>query len=272
VIGLIELMSVPVQSRPETDALPRPHGLRRVVPLIVVLAALAAVFASGLYRDLSLDALVRHHAAIERLVAAHGAAAFAAYAGLYVVVVALSVPGALVLTVAGGVVFGTVLGALGAIIGATTGATIIFLIARGAVGEILLRRAGPTVEKLAAGFRENAFCYLLFLRLVPLFPFWLVNLVPALAGVKLPPYVAATALGIIPGSFVFAFFGSGLDSVIDAQRAAYEACLAAGNAGCQLGFDVHALATPRIITAFIVLGLFALLPVVVKQLKASHRP
>jgi uncharacterized membrane protein YdjX (TVP38/TMEM64 family) len=265
------LTSLPAQSRPETEPLLRPHGARRVVPLIVVLAALAVVFASGLYRELSLDALVRHHAAIERLVAAYSVAAFAAYVGLYVAVVALSVPGALVLTVAGGLVFGTVLGALGAVVGATIGATIIFLIARGAVGEILLRRAGPTVEKLAAGFREDAFCYLLFLRLVPLFPFWLVNLVPAFAGVRVAPYVAATALGIIPGSLVFAFFGSGLDSVIDAQRAAYEACLAAGNAACQLGFDVHALATPRVIAAFIVLGLFAIAPVVVKQLKASHR-
>jgi uncharacterized membrane protein YdjX (TVP38/TMEM64 family) len=264
-------MSLPAHSRPETHPLPRTHGLRRVLPLIVVVAALAVVFASGLYRDLSLDAVVRHHAAIEGVVAAHRAAAFVAYVGLYIAVVALSVPGALVLTVAGGLVFGTILGALGAVVGATIGATIIFLIARGAVGEILLRRAGPTVEKLAAGFRENSFCYLLFLRLVPLFPFWLVNLVPALAGVRAPPFVAATALGIIPGSLVFAFFGSGLDSVIDAQDVAYKACLAAGNIDCRLGFDVHALASPRVVAAFIVLGLFALVPVVVKHFKASHR-
>jgi uncharacterized membrane protein YdjX (TVP38/TMEM64 family) len=264
-------MSLPAQSRPETDALPRPHGLRRVLPLLVVVAALTVVFVSGLYRDLSLDAVVRHHAAIESLVAAHRAVAFVAYVGLYIAVVALSVPGALVLTVAGGLVFGTIPGALGAVVGATIGATIIFLIARGAVGEILLRRAGPTVEKLAAGFRENSFCYLLFLRLVPLFPFWLVNLVPALAGVRVSPYVAATAIGIIPGSLVFAFFGSGLDSVIDAQDAAYKACLAAGNPDCRLGFDVHALASPRVVAAFVVLGLFALVPVVVKHFKASHR-
>lgn len=263
-------MSLPAQSRPETDTLPRPHGLRRVLPLLVVIAALAVVFASGLYRDLSLDAVVRHHAAIEGVVAAHRAAAFVAYVGLYIAVVALSVPGALVLTVAGGLVFGTIPGALGAVVGATIGATIIFLIARGAVGEILLRRAGPTVEKLAAGFRENSFCYLLFLRLVPLFPLWLVNLVPALAGVRLAPYVAATAVGIVPGSFVFAFFGSGLESMLDAQRHAYEACLAAGQEGCRIAFDVHALATPRLVTAFVVLGLFALLPVVVRHIKARQ--
>src|SRR5262245_31297582 len=263
-------MSLPAETHHDSRALVRPYGLRRVVPLIIVVVALAVVFASGLYRELSLEALVRHHAAIETLVGRHGGAAFAAYVALYIAVVALSVPGGLVLTVAGGLLFGTLPGALGAIVGATTGATVIFLIARGAVGEILLRRAGPTVEKLAAGFRKDAFCYLLFLRLVPLFPLWLVNLVPALAGVRLAPYVAATAVGIVPGSFVFAFFGSGLESMLDAQRHAYEACLAAGQEGCRIAFDVHALATPRLVTAFVVLGLFALLPVVVRHIKARQ--
>ena len=87
--------------------------------------------------------------------------------------------------------------------------------------------------RLAEGFREDAFSYLLFLRLVPAFPFFLVNLVPALAGVGLAPFVAATALGIIPATFTFAFVGAGLDSVIAAQGAAYNACIAAGHAGCR---------------------------------------
>ena len=118
----------------------------------------AVVFGSGLYRELSFESLVRHHAAIEKLVAEHEITAFAAYVGLYIVVVMLSIPGAMVLTVAGGVLFGTLLGALGAIAGATVGGTIIFLIARGAVGEILIRRAGPRLAKVAAGFRDDAFC------------------------------------------------------------------------------------------------------------------
>jgi uncharacterized membrane protein YdjX (TVP38/TMEM64 family) len=265
-----ELMSVPVETRPDAEMLVRSHGFRRLLPVIIVVAAIAVVFGSGLYRQISFESLVRHHAAIEQLVAEHEITAFAAYVGLYVVVVMLSIPGAMVLTVAGGVVFGTLMGALGAIAGATVGATVIFLIARGAVGEILIRRAGPRLAKVAAGFREDAFCYLLFLRLVPLFPFWLVNLVPALAGVRLAPFVGATALGIIPGSLAFAFFGSGLESMIDARKAAYQACLAAGHAECRLGFDVYALATPRVVIAFIILGLFALLPVVVKHVKASR--
>jgi uncharacterized membrane protein YdjX (TVP38/TMEM64 family) len=265
-------MSVPAETRPHVETLVRPLGPRRLVPLAIVVAGLILVFVLGLNRQLSIESLVRHHAAIETFVAEHRAPAFAAYVILYITVVAFSVPGALVLTVAGGVIFGTFLGALGAIVGATIGATIIFLIARGAVGEILARRAGPTLNKVMAGFRQDAFCYLLFLRLVPLFPFWLVNLVPALAGVRPATFVAATALGIIPGSFVFAFFGSGLESLMDAQRAAYEACLAAGGEGCHLGFDVHALATPRLVAGFIILGVFALVPVLVKYVKAKQHP
>jgi uncharacterized membrane protein YdjX (TVP38/TMEM64 family) len=265
-------MSVPAETRQHAQPLVRPLGPRRLLPLAIVVAGLIVFFVLGLNRELSLESLVRHHAAIERVVAEHRGPAFAAYVLLYITVVAFSIPGALVLTVTGGVVFGTLMGALGAIIGATVGGTIIFLIARGAVGEILIRRAGPTVNKLMTGFRKDAFCYLLFLRLVPLVPFWLVNLVPALAGVRPAPFVAATALGIIPGSFVFAFFGSGLDSVIDAQRAAYEACLAVGGVDCHLGFDVHALATPRLVAGFIILALFALVPVVVKYVKAKQHP
>ena len=113
-----------------------------------------------------------------------------------------------------------------AAINATVGATIIFLIAKTSLGEPMAARAGPWLGKLRAGFQENALNYLLFLRLVPLFPFWLVNLAPGLLGVRLPTYLLGTFVGIIPGTFAFAFAGVGLDSVIEAQRAAYQACLA----------------------------------------------
>src|SRR3972149_3408224 len=158
-------MSLPVDS----ERLARPSRLWRLLPLVVLLLAGAAVFATRLHRATSLEALVRHPGA------------------LAVVVGALSIPGAATLTIAGGFVFGTWTGGIAALVGATVGATIIFVVARSAAGEWLLRRAGPRAEKLAAGFRKDAFCYLLCLRLVPLFPFWLVNLVPAVAGVRLAP-------------------------------------------------------------------------------------
>src|SRR5207237_1324319 len=108
---------------------------------------------------------------------------------------------------------GTWIGMLCAIIGATSGATAIFLAARAGLGG-LAQRAGPLVAKLEAGFRADAFNYLLVLRLVPIFPFWLVNLVPALVGVRLRSYMLATFLGIIPGTFIYAGLGSGLGEIV----------------------------------------------------------
>src|SRR5215813_145234 len=202
--------------------------LRRLVPLIVVIVASAIVFAMGWHRQLSFETLVRHHETLRTFIAAHEAAAVAAYVALYIAAVALSIPVGFYLTVTGGILFGAVLGGAAAVVSATIGAICIFLIAKSAVGEYFVRRAGRLAEKVAEGFRADAFNYLLFLRLVPIFPFWLVNLVPALCGVPLATFVAATALGIIPVTFAFAFVGAGLDSVIAAQQAAYQSCLAAG--------------------------------------------
>ena len=122
------------------------------------------------------------------------------------------------------------------------GATVIFLIARSAFGEHLTRRAGPLAAKLAEGFRADAFSYLLFLRLVPVSRSgWSIS-APALFGVRLATFVAATAIGIIPATFAFAFVGAGLDSVIAAQEAQYNACLAAGRADCRARFRSRARA------------------------------
>jgi uncharacterized membrane protein YdjX (TVP38/TMEM64 family) len=124
---------------------------------------------------------------------------------------------------------------------------------------------------LAEGFRADAFNYLLFLRLVPAFPFFLVNLVPAFAGVKLSTFVAATAIGIIPGALVYAFAGTGLDSVIAAQQHTYDACMAAGRAGCHLIFNASSVLTPELIGALIALGVLALVPALVRHLRARRR-
>jgi uncharacterized membrane protein YdjX (TVP38/TMEM64 family) len=198
------------------------------------------------------------------------AVAIAVYVGVYVATVALSIPGAVVLTLAGGILFGGLVGGTAAIVGASAGATIIFLIARTAFGEHIARRAGALAARLAAEFRADAFNYLLFLRLVPVFPFFLVNLVAALVGVRAGTFVAATAIGIVPGGFAFAFIGAGLESVIRAQGAPYRACLAAGGSDCRLDFDMKAAVTPELIAGLVALGLIALLPVVVKRLRARR--
>lgn len=249
-----------------------PRGLfRRLLP-VAALVLLAGIVYFGIGRSgITLEALVDHRMAIDGMVQKHRVLAVLAFVALYIAVVVASLPGATFLTVAGGFLFGLVTGALAAVIGATIGATLIFLVARTAFGEPLLRKAGPRVAKLAEGFREDAFSYLLFLRLVPAFPFFLVNLVPAFAGVRLGPFVAATALGIIPASFVFAFAGTGLDSIISAQNDAYRNCLAAGSSSCHMTFDVWDVLTPQLLGALVALGLLALVPVLVKRLRARPR-
>jgi uncharacterized membrane protein YdjX (TVP38/TMEM64 family) len=244
--------------------------LRRLAPVAVVVLVMAVVFAMGWHHFLSLETLVRHRAAIDGFVAARYGLALATFVAIYVTAVALSIPGAAILTITGGVLFGWLVGALAAIVGATIGATIVFLIARGACGEAILRRAGPLAEKLAQGFRADAFHYLLFLRLVPVFPFWLVNLAPAVVGVRLATFVLATALGIIPGTFAFALVGEGLDSVIAAQEAAYRACLSGGQPDCRLDFSMAALVTPQLLAALAALGVVALIPVAVRKWRARH--
>jgi uncharacterized membrane protein YdjX (TVP38/TMEM64 family) len=238
---------------------------RRLVPLAIVAALVIAAYATGWHRELSLENLVHHRATLDGFIAAHKPVAVLAYIGLYITVAALSIPAGAWLTITGGFLFGALVGALSAIVGATLGATALFLIAQSAVGEHIARRAGPLVGRFAAGFRADAFNYLLFLRLVPV-PFWLVNLVPALLGVRLSTFVTATAIGIVPATFIFAFFGAGLDSIITAQEAGYRACLAAGGADCRIHFEPGSVLTPTLLAALVGLGLLALVPVLAKRL------
>jgi uncharacterized membrane protein YdjX (TVP38/TMEM64 family) len=262
-------MSLDQRSSAKPEAACAVRGrLRRFAPIVVIALAMVAVFATGAHRQVSLETLVRHRMAIEAFISAHAVVAVAAFMAVYIVAVALSIPGALFLTISSGVLFGTAVGGLAAVVSATMGATIVFLVAKSACGETLIRRAGPLACKLADGFRADAFSYLLFLRLVPAFPFFLVNLVPALVGVRLWTFVAATAIGIVPATFAFAFLGAGLDSVIAAQEVTYRACLAAGRTDCALQFDIGMIATPQLLGALAVLGAIALVPVIVKRIRA----
>lgn len=250
----------------------RRAGLSRFVPLALLVAAAALAVGMGWHRQLSLEALVRHRAEIEALLRDHYAVAVVAFVAVYIVSVALSVPGAAFLSIASGALFGWLLGGVLTVVGATIGATAVFLVARSALAELVARRIGPQAAKLADGFRADAFSYLLFLRLVPVFPFWLVNLAPALLGVPLATYVTATILGILPGTFAFAAFGAGLDSIIGAQEAAYRACLAAGRNDCRLDFDLKAALTPQMLAALVALGCLALVPVAVRHWRSRRNP
>jgi len=252
------------------DPTPARSTFRRWLPLIVIVVLSVTAIAIGWNRKISFETMVRHNEAIHAFIQANRITSIAIYIVIYVVAIALSLPGGLILTMSGGFLFGGLIGGTAAVIGATTGAVIFFIIAKSAFGEHLARRAGPLAEKLAEGFRADAFHFLLFLRLVPVFPFVLINIVPALAGVRLRTFVAATGLGIIPGTFTFAFLGAGLDSAIRAQGAIYNACLAAGRTDCKLDFDFKAAVTPELLGALAALGVLALIPVAVRRIRARR--
>jgi uncharacterized membrane protein YdjX (TVP38/TMEM64 family) len=260
----------PAQRSPD-----RRPALARLIPLGAIFAVLAVAVAMGWHRPLSFETLVRHRSTVEELVAAHRVVAILTFIAVYAAAVALSFPGAALLTITGGALFGTLIGGLASVTAATLGATIVFLIAKYAfscvVGCGWTRRAAPLAGKLAAGFHEDAFCYLLFLRLVPLFPFWLINLMAAPAGVAPAPFAIATALGIIPATFAFAFFGAGLSGAVAAQESAYEACVAAGKAVCHRDFDLQSAVTPELIGGLVILALFALIPPVGRRCGAIRR-
>ena len=188
---------------------------RRIWLLAGALVAFGLLRWSGLGSYLSLDALRTHRAVLTDFVAGNTLLAAGLYVIAYVTAVAFSLPGAVILTLTGGFLFGTALGTFLTVTGATIGATLVFLFAHTLFGENALDRFGAPAQKLANGIRRNAASYLMVLRLVPLFPFFLVNLVPAFVGVPLVTYVVTTFLGIIPGTAVFSLAGSGLGSVLD---------------------------------------------------------
>jgi len=188
---------------------------RRLWLGLAAVALFIVIRQTGLASYLSLDTLKTHREGLTAWVEANRVIAALAYVAAYVVAVAFSMPGAVFLTLSGGFLFGAVFGTLLTVIGATVGATLIFLFAKTLFGANALDRFGAPAARLAEGIRKDAASYLLVLRLVPLFPFFLVNLVPAFVGVPLVTYVLTTFFGIIPGTAVFSLAGAGLGSVLD---------------------------------------------------------
>ena len=235
------------------EAAPSRGGWRRWWPLALLAAGAAAFFALGGDRWLSFEALRQHRLALLALVQAHPALSRLAYVAAYVLVVAFSLPGGAVMTIAGGFLFGVVGGGLLAVTGATLGATALFLAARTSLGEALAAKAGPRLARMREGFARDAMSYMFALRLIPAFPFFLVNLAPALLGVPLRTYLVTTFFGIMPGTFVYALAGAGLGGVFDRGET----------------FSMASIMTPEMLGALAGLGLLALLPVAWKRFKGS---
>ena len=229
--------------------------LKQWLPVAFLLTGLILFFVFDLGRYLSFELLREHRFTLLAQVEEHAFLAALTYIAIYLVAVAFSLPGGAVMTVGGGFLFGALLGTLYTVIGATIGATLLFLIAKSSLGEALRGKTGPRLARMQDGFNENALSYLLVLRLVPIFPFWLVNLAPAFLGVSLRTYLVATFIGIIPGTFVFSLIGSGLGSVFDADK----------------HFSLKGALTPEVIGALIGLALLSLIPVIYKRF-SKHSP
>jgi uncharacterized membrane protein YdjX (TVP38/TMEM64 family) len=235
-------------------AVPAGFSIKKLIPLVVIGGGIAAFFALGLNKYLTFDVLRQHREELSQFVASMPVASVALFVVAYAVIVGLSVPGAAILTLAGGFLFGIWEGTAAVVVGATAGATALFLAARYVLGDALRAKAGPWLSKMEAGFNEDALSYLLVLRLIPAFPFFIVNLVPAFLGVSLRTFVIATFVGIIPGTFVFASIGAGLGSIFDSMQE----------------FSLKGALTPQVITALVGLAFLSLLPVVYKRFKARR--
>jgi len=243
----------------------------RFAPLLAIAAAMVVVLSMGWHRNLSFVSIAEHRDRLQAVIQDHRLLAPFAYVAFYAAAVALSLPGGAFCTITSGLLFGWLEGGIVAVIGASIGATLIFLIAKTALADTLRAKAGPWLARLQDGFNKDALSYLLFLRLVPGFPFFVVNLVPALLGVPLRTYVIGTFFGIIPATFAFASIGAGLDSVIAAAKQEYGACIAAkGVTACELSLNLSSLLTWELKLAFFLLGTVALIPVVLKKWRRRH--
>ncbi len=234
-------------------AIARSSGkLRRLLPMGILAGGIAAFFAFGLDDYLTFDALREHRGELMGFVMQKPVVAMLAFILLYAVATALSLPGGALLTVTAGFLFGIGLGTAATVVGATIGAISIYLAAKTAFRDVLTAKAGSMLQRMEAGFKDNALSYLLVLRLIPIFPFFIVNIVPALLGVPLRTYAIGTLIGIIPGTFVFASIGAGLGSVFDRMEE----------------FSLKGALTPEVTIALIGLAVLSLVPVLHKKFKA----
>jgi uncharacterized membrane protein YdjX (TVP38/TMEM64 family) len=251
-----------------SQALERSHVRRlgRWLPILALILAGIAFWASGLHRYLSLSVIAENRETLRDLVAGNLLLALAAYALVYVVLTALLVPGTALLTILGGFLFGWAVAGVITIFTATTGATLLFIAARSSLGDLVRRRGGNLANSIACRFSADAFSYLLFLRLVPLFPFFAVNIAAALCSIRTQTFVLATLIGIIPGTLAYAALGSGLDGIIRSEHLAYRHCVAEkGASACSFDISAASLLKPELLLAFALLSLIALVPPLLRR-------
>ncbi|WP_026841934.1 TVP38/TMEM64 family protein [Citrifermentans bremense] len=220
-------------------------NLKKILILVAAVIAVALFFYLNLGRYLTLESLKANRQALIQYYGAHQAATVAGFMALYILQTALSLPGAAILSLAAGAIFGSLAGTFYAVMAATVGATLAFVVTRYLLRDLVLDKFGPKLEGLNRELETRGFNYLLFLRLVPLFPFFLINLAAGLTRLPLRVFVPGTLIGIIPGGFVFVNAGASLASIN----------------------SLSDVASPRVLGSFALLGLFALVPVIYGKIK-----
>jgi len=239
---------------PEWAKEPLVTKLRPLLPLVLILATAIGAWALGLVPDLSWRSLAAHQAWLKAAVAAHPILAGLAFFALYAAAAAAAIPGAGVLTIVGGLAFGVIAGGVLSVLGATTGGVLLFLAARSAFSGLAARLAGPFLARIRPGLERDGFIFLFALRLLPVFPFWLLNLAPALLHMPLRPYALATMLGIVPATFIFASIGAGLGDLLASGREP----------------NILVIFSPGILLPLLGLAVLSLLPVIWRHWKARH--
>lgn len=224
--------------------------ISRWIPLLIILIAFILIIYFRLYKYLSFNELQKHHEILKQWTEKHYLMAVLLYMVIYIIAVALSVPGATILTITGGFLFGYIFGTIYVVISATIGACCIFLAVKTALGEWLEKKAVRWVHRMEEGFKKNAISYLLFLRLVPIFPFWAINIVPALLGVRFRIFAFTTLIGIIPGSLVYVLVGNGLESLLELGKKP----------------NLGIIFEPQILIPLLCLAIFSLIPIIYKKI------
>lgn len=221
---------------------------QKIILVLCGLTAVAAFFWLKLDRFLTLESLKQNRTLLQAFYAEHQMAMVAAFMALYIIQTLLALPGATIISLAAGAIFGPLMGTVYAVISASIGATLAFLLTRYLLRDLVLNRFGDKLEKINKELEERGLSYLLFLRLVPLFPFFLINLAAGLTRLPLRTFIIGTAIGIIPGGFVYVNAGSSLANISSPG-------------------DIASL---RVLTSFALLGLFALVPVLYNRYKGRN--
>lgn len=227
--------------------------LLKFLPILIIILLLIGFFASGLNQYFSLDWLKQNRETLINYTNQHTLFSALIFCLIYIIAVTVSIPGATILTLLAGFLFGIWLGTFYVVISASIGACILFIAARTAFYDLFHRKAAKWLTKFEKGFEENATSYLLFLRLVPIFPFWLINIIPAFLGVRLRTFAWTTLIGIIPGTAVYVAVGNGLGTVFSEGKA----------------LDLGIIFKPEVLIPLACLAIISLVPILYKKWRAK---